>query len=159
MNFPYPIERPWIFPFKFPDRTLLVYRNESSWTGFDKDEISLYQNVKGEFFLKGQPIREPRWPYCSPNPNPIKEVRVSKGWVCYIFKRLENAVIPAFPAPQMGADGGFTELEIGGYSGKAHYRWWSIPPQGWESLDKIAIEVRRKFYHRSLLSRIAGKVM
>jgi len=48
--------------------------------------------------------------------------------------------IPAAPVFDMGCDGGFTEIEIGDYSGKAHYRWWSIPPRGWEELSKIAQE-------------------
>ena len=157
MKFPYPRKNAWIFPFELPDVTLLIYRWEASWTGIDKDEITLYQNSKGEFFLKGQPVRIPRNWYGCPNPNPIREVQVSKGWVCYIFKRLEHAAIPAFPAPQMGSDGDFTELEIGGYRGKAHYRWWSIPPQGWEVLAQIAGEIHKKFYHRSLLEKIIPK--
>ena len=154
MKFRYPlkIQPPEDLPLK--DYTVLVYRNESSWTGFDKDEISLYQNFKGEFFLKGRPVRKPRNMYGCENPNPIKEIRVSKRWVCSLYERLEHASIPAFPSPQMGADGGFIELEIGGYSGKAHYRWWSVPPQGWEILDQIAEEIRKKFYHKSLLSRL-----
>ena len=157
MKFPYPLtfQPPVDFPLK--GDTLLIYRYESSWSGFDKDEISLYQNSKGEFFLKGRPIREPRMPYYNKNPNPIKEIRVSKRWVCSLFERLENASIPAFPEPRRGADGGFTDLEIGGYSGKAHYRWWSEPPQGWEVLDQIASEIREKFYHKSLLSPLLKK--
>ena len=149
MKFPYPLKSQPPPGWQLKGRTLLIYRNESSWTGFDKDEISLYQNSKGEFFLKGQPVRLPRNWYGGENPNPVKEIRVSKRWVCSLFERLEYASIPAFPSPQMGADGGFTELEIGGYSGKAHYRWWSVPPQGWEILDQIADEIRRKFYHKS----------
>ena len=37
----------------------------------------------------------------------------------------------------MGCDGGYTELEIGGYSGKSHFRWWSCPPDGWEELNEL----------------------
>ena len=151
MYFPYPLKYRNTMNFPLKDITLLIYRNESTWSGFDKDEISLYQNSKGQFFLKGQPTRELPAPNFSKNPNPIREVRVSKGWVCYIFKRLERTCIPVYPPPRVGADGGFTELEIGGYAGKAHYRWWSDPPQGWENLDQIAHEIHVKFYHRSLL--------
>ena len=114
MKFPYPLKSQPPVDFPLKDYTLLIYRYESSWSGLDKDEISLYQNVKGEFFLKGQPVREPRSWYGGKNPNPIKEIRVSKRWVCSLFERLEHASIPAFPSPQMGADGGFMELEIGG---------------------------------------------
>ena len=157
MKFPYPLKTkpPLNFPLK--DRTLLVYRSESTWEGFDKNEISLYQNSQGEFFLKGRPIREPQQAFLTENPNPIEEVRVSKRWVCRLLEKLEHACIPAFPAPQVGADGGFIELEIGGYSGKAHYRWWSVPPQGWEILNRIASEIPQKFYHKSLLSRLLKK--
>ena len=41
----------------------------------------------------------------------------------------------------MGCDGGFTELEIGGYAGKSHFRWWSDTPKGWKDLDAIASTV------------------
>ena len=157
MKFPYPLKFQLSGDFLLKDYTLLIYRWEASWTDFDKDEISLYQNSKGGFFLKGRPVREPKKMYNTENPNPIKEIRVSKRWVCSLFERLEHASIPAFPAPRMGADGGFIELEIGGYSGKAHYRWWSLPPRGWEILDQIAGEIRSKFYHQALLPRLLKK--
>jgi len=51
----------------------------------------------------------------------------------------------------MGCDGGFTELQVGGYSGKAHYRWWGEPPVGWEELGIIAEEVLQL---SGILSRI-----
>ena len=54
-----------------------------------------------------------------------------------ILSSLANLNIPASPNHDMGCDGGFTELEIGGYGGMAKYRWWSCPPVGWEKLDKI----------------------
>jgi len=41
----------------------------------------------------------------------------------------------------MGCDGGFTELYIGGYSGKVTCRWWSVPPKAWEELGETALEV------------------
>ena len=58
-----------------------------------------------------------------------------------IFSRLKEIQIPAVPDFEMGCDGGFTELCVGDYSGKAHYRWWSVPPMGWEKLDIIAKEI------------------
>ena len=157
MKFPYPLKFQLSGDFLLKDYTLLIYRWEASWTDFDKDEISLYQNSKGEFFLKGRPVREPKKMYNTENPNPIKEIRVSKRWVCSLFERLEHASIPAFPSQQMGADGAFFELEIGGFTGKAHYRWWGHGPQGWEILDQIANEIYEKFYHKSLLSRLLKK--
>ena len=145
---------------KFPDLkipeevTILVYRQESTWECLDKDEISLCQSEKG-YFLKGRPVREPVRDYCSENNNEIKLVPVSKKWVTSLLKRLEHTCIPAFPPPRVGADGGYTELEIGGYCGKAHYRWWSLPPEGWEKLDEIAMEIRNKFYQKGYVRSFA----
>ena len=158
MNFPYPLKYtlPPELMSKMRDKVILIYRAESTWTMFPKDEITLYQRVNGEFYLKGRPIRH--GVMCvDTDAIPIKEIRVSKRWVTGLFFRLENAKISAFPPPQMGADGGFTELEIGGYAGKAHYRWWSEPPESWKVLDQIASEIYDKFYNRSLLSKLTSK--
>ena len=65
------------------------------------------------------------------------EKRVGNDQVDEIISRLSAIKIPAFPNHQMGCDGGFTELEVGGYEGKSHFRWWSGPPQGWEELDEV----------------------
>ena len=54
---------------------------------------------------------------------------------------LSTLQIPAFPEHIMGCDGGFTEIEIGGYVGKSCYRWWSCPPEGWEKLDEIVQKI------------------
>ena len=64
--------------------------------------------------------------------------RVENHQVAEIMSRLSAIKIPAFPNHQMGCDGGFTELEVGGYEGKSHFRWWSGPPRGWEELDDVA---------------------
>ncbi|MBD1399441.1 hypothetical protein [Pelovirga terrestris] len=64
--------------------------------------------------------------------------RVENDQIAEIMSRLSAIKIPAFPNHQMGCDGGFTELEVGGYEGKSHFRWWSGPPQGWEELDDVA---------------------
>ena len=84
---------------------------------------------------------------------------VSARWVKSLLKRLERTSVPVFPPTKVGADGGYTELEIGGYCGKALYRWWSQPPEGWEALDLIAKEVRNKFYRKNLLSILAEKII
>ena len=57
------------------------------------------------------------------------------------METLSNITLPAFPEHLMGCDGGFTEITIGGYSGQSHYRWWSCPPIGWETLDKVTNEI------------------
>jgi hypothetical protein len=58
-----------------------------------------------------------------------------------IMKDLSTIHIQAFPDHRMGCDGGFTELVVGGYSGKSHFRWWSSAPDGWKVLDDIVEKV------------------
>lgn len=57
------------------------------------------------------------------------------------INQLSQLTIPAFPNHDMGCDGGFTEVEMGAYDGKSHYRWWSSPPKGWEELDQVTEEI------------------
>ena len=40
-----------------------------------------------------------------------------------------------------GCDGGFTEIELGDYWGGSKFRWWSVPPEGWERLDALVDEL------------------
>jgi hypothetical protein len=61
--------------------------------------------------------------------------------VADILELLPTIHIPAFPRHMMGCDGGFTEIEVGGYAGKSHFRWWSSPPDGWEQLDQVAADL------------------
>ena len=131
---------------------ILILRGESAWTDIEKDEILLYRNDKDRFFLRGRPRRDARV-YSPENPNEIKEIRevpVSRRWVVKLLNRLENTKISAFPTPLVGSDGGFWELEIGGYMGMAHYRWWMKPPESWEPLDQIVDEILHRFYYRSI---------
>jgi hypothetical protein len=60
-----------------------------------------------------------------------------------ILDELDRLEIKAFPKQEMGCDGGFTELEIGGYDGKAVYRWWSATPEPWRPLEEIAWKIRK----------------
>ena len=148
------------FPcFNIPQEiTILVYRWESSWIDIDKDEISLCQSKKG-YFLKGRPVREPKQPRLTQNNNEIKFIPVSEKWVTSLLKRLEHTMITAFPPPCTCADGSFQELEISNRGGKAHYRWWPGDlPEGWEKLNKIAMEIHDKFYHKSLHSILSDKL-
>lgn len=129
---------------------LIVYRNKSTWTGWDNEEITLYKDNKGNFFLKGRPHREQKYPDFTPNTNVIKRVPVPKEWIMNIFERLAASRISAYPMLDMGADGSFTELEIGGYCGKSHYRWWGNAPETWEVLEEIANEIYDSFYSDSI---------
>ena len=47
---------------------LIVYRTESTWPGWDTEEITLYRDNKGEFFLKGRPPGSNNFPISSPTP-------------------------------------------------------------------------------------------
>jgi len=62
-----------------------------------------------------------------------------------VFDALSTISIPAFPDPNIGCDGGYTELEVGGYTGLSHFRWWSVPPDGWEVLNEIAQKLITKY--------------
>ena len=70
----------------------------------------------------------------------IEAVKVDK-----ILKKLSKVQIPAFPEHHMGCDGGFTEIEMGGYAGKSSYRWWSGAPEGCEELDKVTQSIISDF--------------
>jgi hypothetical protein len=94
------------------EKVILIYRRESSWIGFDKDEISLSRNENG-CFLKGRPIREPVQPYYGENNNDIKLVPISEKWVTSLFKRFERTCIPIYSPSTCRSDGSFMELEIG----------------------------------------------
>ena len=58
-----------------------------------------------------------------------------------MLELLPTIQLPAFPQHMMGCDGGFTEIEVGGDCGKSHFRWWSVPPDGWEELAQLAAEL------------------
>lgn len=58
-----------------------------------------------------------------------------------LMTSLSSITIPAFPEHFMGCDGGFTEIEVGGYGGKSHYRWWSCPPEQWKELDSVTHKI------------------
>lgn len=140
-------------PTEVPPELLLVLRTESTWTGDDSDEIKLIADSSdNSFYLEGIPRRRKQPNSPLPRP-PMQRINVSEQWVNYIFMKLETTSIPIFPKPEMGFDGGFMELEIGGYEGKATYRWWNSPPAAWEPLHKIATVIYYKFYDGVLYSR------
>lgn len=61
-----------------------------------------------------------------------------------IFELLSTVQIQAFPNhDDLGCDGGYTELEVGGYGGRTSFRWWSVPPEGWDVLDLITDRIIR----------------
>ena len=66
---------------------------------------------------------------------------LDKNVIYSYIETLSAITLPAFPEHMMGCDGGFTEIQMGGYDGQSHYRWWSCPPKGWEKLDKITKDI------------------
>ena len=54
-----------------------------------------------------------------------------------LIRGLRKIEVSAFPEHYMGCDGGFTELEVGGYGGKSVFRWWTNGPKEWQALDRF----------------------
>lgn len=99
-----------------------------------KRYIDVIKDKNGEYYYRFTKTKEKF------NRISIKK-RANIDEVDSIMKRLSKIHVPAFPKHVMGYDGGFTEMEVGGYRGKSRFRWWSSPPEGWEELDSIANEV------------------
>ena len=57
------------------------------------------------------------------NERVISNTKLKNNEVDKIMEKLSTINLPAFPNHQMGLDGGFTELEVGDYAGKSHFRW------------------------------------
>lgn len=95
-----------------------------------KKQLDIFKDKNGEYYSK----------YTRMDKN-LKKISSKKKLVSNDIKKtiklLSTIQIPAFPKHQMGCDGGFTEIEIGDYSGKSSFRWWSVPPVGWEALAEI----------------------
>ncbi len=113
----------------------LTLISESTWNG-PTLTIRIRQSAKGRFvasFRKKGGIEDTRAEF----PKNSTQV-VSESFVASIMDLLAKVKIVPFPEMNMGCDGDFTTLKLGGYSGAATYRWWSVPPKEWKSLDQIA---------------------
>jgi len=95
-----------------------------------KRQIEIVKYQDGSFFSKYT------WNDSAVTKQTIKK-QMTASEVKKIMASLSALHIPAFPEHRMGCDGGFTELEVGGYEGKSCYRWWSGAPEGWEELDEV----------------------
>lgn len=58
-----------------------------------------------------------------------------------ILKQLFKLNLPIAQELIPGCDGGFTEIELGDYWGGSKFRWWSVPPEGWEELDVLTQKI------------------
>lgn len=93
--------------------------------------FSLFKTDQGTYFFR-------HWRLCSDGKRRSSKFAVNKKDIELLLNQLLRLQIPAIPSQELGCDGGFTELEWGDNRGRAHYRWWSVPPCGWEQLDFIA---------------------
>ena len=67
---------------------------------------------------------------------------VSVNAIADIFDCLSSIQLTAaFPSHNRGCDGGFTELEVGGYEGCSRFRWWSEAPEEWKALDDVVNKI------------------
>jgi hypothetical protein len=122
--------------------TILTVREESTWTVTGDIIVRITCSGEGAFHISGRK----KIGFAESELGEIgKSIRTRRVLPAKraekILGQLKHMMIPAGPEFEMGCDGGFTELEVGGYSGKACYRWWSDPPHGWEALDRLAQEI------------------
>lgn len=122
--------------------TLLSIKSESTWIITGPVFVRMTGSEENKFYLKGRKKIGSGEVELGKVGDNIRTSRIlSYEYATDILARLQDIVMPAVPNFEMGPDGGFTELTVGGYDGKAHYRWWSDPPEGWEPLDRLAKEV------------------
>ncbi len=101
--------------------------------------VLIQQNEKGQFIATFTKIEEDK---DGRTKSPDNSKRIIPGtFVQDIMASLSTIVIPAFPKPIRGYDGGLTTLEINGCLQSASFSWWTIPPPGWEPLDQIANKI------------------
>lgn len=113
---------------------------DGCFEGYDFD-ISLELDDKG-YLLRGKRIRR----ILIERPRILRRtVRVSSDWAVELLNDLKNANIPLLPKEIYGCDGEFFTMSIGSDFGGATYKWWSVPPEGWEVLPKIARRIIDEF--------------
>ena len=104
--------------------------------------VTIIQTKDGRYFAQRcKTVGEVESNLGKPGAKIRTQTEVEASVVESLLVRLGRARIAPFPEFPAGCDGGFTELEAGGYGGKASYRWWSVPPESWRELVEIADEV------------------
>jgi len=58
-----------------------------------------------------------------------------------ILKQLFKLNLPIAPKPFQRCDGDYTEIHLGDHWAESKFRWWSVPPKGWEELNLLTIEL------------------
>jgi len=91
---------------------------------------SLFREDSGGYFVR-------HWKMGEDEKRRSRKYEVHGRDIDPLLKKISQLNIPASPEHVLGCDGGYTELEIGDYGGKSSFRWWSVPPPGWEQLDEI----------------------
>jgi len=108
----------------------------------DSYQISLFPG-DDVYYLRGKLSRQRRW---EEKPQILQHtVKVSADWVNNLLSELKNANIPLWPPEALGCDGDFYSLSIGSSYGGATYKWWSVPPVGWEIFPKVARQIIDEF--------------
>ena len=125
----------WIDPPKKAMRTgrVLRIRQECNYPlagGIILSTIDLFRRERGEYWALCRDVRTLGKPVTA-------RKKLDRDRVDLLLAKLNMLKIPALPDFDHGCDGGYTEIEIGDREGKACYRWWDVPPRGWEELDRI----------------------
>jgi len=121
--------------FKVPKivNRILKIRSEVCFRQGPEDEpetFSLFEDENGGYFIR-------HWMTRKDGKRRSTKYQLRTEDVDLILDEISNLNVPASPEHELGCDGGYTEIEIGDYGGKSLYRWWSIPPAGWEPLDAL----------------------
>jgi hypothetical protein len=95
---------------------------------------SLFKTLEGGYFIRHWKTRDGK--------RRSRKIPLEARRIEPILEKLMQLNVPIAPEPVLGCDGDFTELHLGeDYAGGAHFRWWSVPPEGWEELDALTQQI------------------
>lgn len=118
--------------FHSPLRILRIQTSVSFGSKIDcaPQTFSLFVDSDGSYFFRHSKLYEDE-------KRRVRKYPVEKDAIETLLRQLDRLTIPACPEHELGCDGGDTELEVAGFGGKSLFRWWSVPPAGWEEMNKI----------------------
>lgn len=120
------------------DKEILTLKKEANAYWCSSWIISIRKTKQGTFLavLQGDDLEDTQG-------NTEREVPAE--FVNDILSSLATATIVPFPKMRMGNDGCFVTLEVGDYTGKASYRWWTRAPDTWKPLATVANKIKGLF--------------